>query len=193
LETTAEFTIHSKKEFCLGTIFMSRFSIFLKDKAFWIILFLSAWTFSNGLPVVALSQELNQPSEISDEELRKFANVKHMTFVYLEAKTGELKKRVLTDPVLSGGARYNEIKAVWGDSSKEEKVKLTDEERNAFRSIGNFQDSLQQTVITYQLSLIKNERMLGEATYLRIVAALRKDPALIEKLNKLSKVLEAER
>jgi hypothetical protein len=193
LEIKAQITPRTKKELCFGLIFYLSFSNFLKDKVFWIILIVIAWTFSMGFPVVALSQEMNPPSEISDEELRKFANVKRMTLVYLEAKTADLKKRILADQVLSGGARYNEIKAVWGDSSKEEKVNLTDEERSAFRSIGNFQDSLQQTVLAYQISLIKNERMLGEASYLRILAALRKDPALTEKLNKLSKSLEVER
>lgn len=193
METKGQIAVLSKKEFCLGSIFGLSFPTFLKGKAFLIILFLSAWTLSFGLPLVVLSQELNPLTEISDDELRKFAAVKQMTLTYLESKTGELKKRVLTDNTLSSGARYNEIKAVWGDSSKEEKVNLTEEERAAFRSIVNFQDSLQQTVLAYQISLIKNEKILGEATYFRIVAALKKDPVLNEKLIQLIKSPEVKR
>jgi hypothetical protein len=193
LKVRGQNPVQSKKDFCIDSIFLLRLTAFLKVKPLWTILFFGGWTLFFGLPFRALSQELNPPTEISDDELKKFATVKLMTLAYLESKTGELKKRILSENAISGGARYNEIKAAWGDSSKEQKVNLTEEERAAFRSIVNFQDSLQQTVLSYQVALIKNEKVLGEALYLRVVEALNQDQVLKEKLDQLIETLEVNR
>jgi hypothetical protein len=156
-------------------------------------IFLMFFAFYGGLSLAAVSQDLEQPKAISDDELKKFALVSVMTSDYLEKKTGELKQMILSQKEIYSGARYNEIKRVWGNASKEQAIKLTEEERLAFRSVSNVQDSLQQSILSYQVGLIKNEKVLGESTYLRITEALQQDPVLKEKLDALVKSLETKK
>lgn len=138
-----------------------------------------------GLSLVTFAQEEVAQNEVTDEELKKFANVEVLTVKYVENKTEELKNMILNNEVIADGARYNEIKAAWGNSAKEGEIKLTEEERGAYKAIKDFQDSLQQTVVDYKTELIKNEEVLGVSTYNKVNTAIKANPVLKEKLDQL--------
>jgi len=138
-----------------------------------------------GLSIAAFAQEESAQNEVTDEDLKKFANVEVLTVEYVENKTEELKNMILNNEVIAGGARYNEIKAAWGNSAKEEEIKLTEEERGAYKAIKDFQDSLQQSVVEYKTELIKNEEVLGVSIYNKVNTAIKANPVLKEKLDQM--------
>lgn len=138
-----------------------------------------------GVSLKTFAQEETVQNEVSDEDLKKFAKVEAMTVEYVENKTEELKNMILNNEVIAGGARYNEIKAAWGNSAKEEEIKLTEEERSAYKVIKDFQDSLQQSVVEYKTELIKNDEVLGVSIYNKVNTAVKANPAMKEKLDQL--------
>lgn len=138
-----------------------------------------------GLSLAAFAQEESAQNEVTDEDLKKFANVEVLTVEYVENKTEELKNMILNNEVIAGWARYNEIKAAWGNSAKEEEIKLTEEERGAYKAIKDFQDSLQQSVVEYKTELIKNEEVLGVSIYNKVNTAIKANPVLKEKLDQM--------
>ncbi len=146
----------------------------------WMFLFLFG-----GLSLAAFAQEAAVEEEVTDEELKKFANVEFMTSEFVEKKTDELKDMILNNEVIDGGARYNEIKAAWGDAAKEAEIKLTDEERAAYKAIKDFQDSLQESVVEYKTELIKDDNVLGVSIYNKVNGAIKEDPAMKEKLDQM--------
>lgn len=135
-----------------------------------------------GYSLFSVAQEAE---EVTDEDLAKFAKVEVMTSQYVEDKTEELKNMIINNEVIDGGARYNEIKAAWGDAAKEAEIELTDEERAAYKAIKDFQDSLQQSVVDYKTELIKDDEVLGVSIYNKVNGAIKEDPALKEKLDQM--------
>ena len=138
-----------------------------------------------GVSLGSFAQQETVQSEVTDEDLKKFATVEAMTVEYVEKKTEELKNMILNNEVIAGGARYNEIKAVWGNAAKEEEIKLTEEERTAYKAIKDFQDSLQQSVVDYKTELIKNDEVLGVSIYNKVNTAVKANPAMKEKLDQM--------
>ena len=138
-----------------------------------------------GVSLGSFAQQETVQSEVTDEDLKKFATVEAMTVEYVEKKTEELKNMILNNEVIAGGARYNEIKAVWGNAAKEEEIKLTEEERTAYKAIKDFQDSLQQSVVNYKTELIKNDEVLGVSIYNKVNTAVKANPAMKEKLDQM--------
>lgn len=138
-----------------------------------------------GMGVGTFAQEAPPQNEVTDDDLKKFATVEVMTVQFVEKKTEELKNMIVNNEVIAGGARYNEIKAAWGNTAKEEEIKLTDEERGAFKAIKEFQDSLQQSVVTYKTELIKNDEILGASIYNKVNSAIKANPVLKEKLDQM--------
>lgn len=152
----------------------------------WMFMFLFG-----GLSLAAFAQEAAVEEEVTDEDLKKFANVEVMTSEYVEQKTEELKDMILNNEVIDGGARYNEIKAAWGDAAKETEIKLTEEERAAYKAIKDFQDSLQESVVEYKTELIKDDAVLGVSTYNKVNGAIKEDPAMKEKLDQMVAEMKA--
>ena len=138
-----------------------------------------------GVSLGSFAQQETVQSEVTDEDLKKFATVEAMTVEYVEKKTEELKNMILNNEVIEGGARYNEIKAAWGNAAKEEEIKLTEEERTAYKAIKDFQDSLQQSVVNYKTELIKNDEVLGVSIYNKVNTAVKANPAMKEKLDQM--------
>jgi hypothetical protein len=120
---------------------------------------------------------------VTDEELAKFANVEVMTSNYVDVKTEELRNMILNNENIKGGARYNEIKAAWGDEAKMVEANVTEVEKTAFQAIQDFQDSLQESVKEYKTELIMDETILGAGTYNKVNGAIKEDPALKERLD----------
>jgi hypothetical protein len=137
-----------------------------------------------GMSLAGFAQETAEEA-VTDEDLKKFATVEVMTSEFVEKKTEELKDMILNNEVIDGGARYNEIKAAWGDTAKETAINLTDSERAAYTAIKEFQDSLQKIVVEYKTELIKDDAVLGISTYNKVNGAIKEDPALKEKLDQL--------
>ncbi|MDN3203594.1 hypothetical protein [Algoriphagus sediminis] len=135
---------------------------------------------------VGLASYAQEAAEaVTDEDLQKYANVEVMTSNYVDAKTEELRNMILNNEVIDGGARYNEIKAAWGDEAKMAEANVTEEEKAAFQAVKDFQDALQGSVKDYKTELIMDDEILGAGTYNKVLAATKDDPAVKEKLDKM--------
>jgi hypothetical protein len=146
--------------------------------AFWVVLLLFL------LPVSGVfAQEELQPIELTEADWTKFATVEVMTSAMVAKKTKELKTWVRNKEGLGGGARFNEIKAVWGNGEKEGSIGLSDTERIAYTECLDYQASLQKEIVAYQVDLIGDEKVLGLKLYERIAALVAEDPMLKEKLD----------
>ena len=129
--------------------------------------------------------------EVTDEELTKFAHMEVMTEMFAAEKTEEFKAMILENEIFQGGARYNEIKAAWGDEAKMAEAEITEEEKAAYQAVQDFQSSLQDVLKEYKTDLIMNDSILGVSTYNKVNGAIKEDPALKEKLDSLEKELKA--
>jgi hypothetical protein len=150
----------------------------LRGMFFWMVLLLFL------LPVAGVfAQEEIEPVPLTDADWTKFATVEVMTSAMVSKKTKELKTWVRNKEGLGGGARFNEIKAVWGNAAKEGSIGLTEVERKAYTECLDYQSSLQKEVIAYQVELIQDEKLLGTELYERIATLVDEDPMLKEKLD----------
>lgn len=143
------------------------------------------WVLFVGLRLIGIAQEVIVEEMITDDDLKKFAKVEAMTAEFLQEKTDELKKMILANEEIKGGARFNEIKAAWGDDSKMAKAQVSAMEITAYEQILNFQGSLQKAVLDYKTELIKDDKVLGIVLYNKVNSAVEEDPALKEKLDQL--------
>lgn len=136
------------------------------------------------------AQDVVVEEAITDEEMTKFANVEVLTSDFVEGKNKELVDMITNNEVLGGGARYNEIKAAWGDEAKMTAINVTPEEKEAYQGILDFMTSMKQVVVEFKTELIKNDSILGIATYNKVNKAIKEDPATKEKMNSLINVLK---
>ncbi len=141
-----------------------------------------------GLSVYA--QEVVVQEAVTEEEMTKFAKVEVMTSDFVEGKNKELVDMITNNAVLGGGARYNEIKAAWGDEAKMTAINVTPEEKVAYQGILDFMASMKQVVVEYKTGLIKNDTILGIATYNKVNKPIKEDPAAKEKMDSLINVLK---
>ncbi|MEB2775409.1 hypothetical protein SYJ56_08825 [Algoriphagus sp. D3-2-R+10] len=129
--------------------------------------------------------------EVTTEELTKFANMEVEFENFLNSRTEKMKSMILDNEIFQGGARYNEIKAAWGDEAKMTEAKVTPEEIAAYEEVQAFQDSQQDVLKEYKTDLIMNDSILGASTYNKVNGATKEDPALKEKLDSLIAELKA--
>ncbi len=141
--------------------------------------------------ILGLAAQAQDVEAVTDEELAKFANVEVMTSNYVDEKTEVLRNMILNNEKIDGGARYNEIKAAWGDEAKMAEAKVTEEEKAAFQAVQDFQDSLQESVKEYKTALIMDDAILGAGTYNKVNGAIKDDPALKAKLDGLIEAQKA--
>ncbi len=142
------------------------------------------------LGLSAYAQEVVVEEAVTEEEMTKFAKVEVMTSDFVEGKNKELVDMITNNAVLGGGARYNEIKAAWGDEAKMTAINVTPEEKVAYQGILDFMTSMKQVVVEYKTGLIKNDTILGIATYNKVNKAIKEDPAAKEKMDSLINVLK---
>jgi len=147
-----------------------------------IILFGSLFAF---LGFSAYAQEVAVADSVTIEEMTKFAKVEVMTADFVEGKNKELVEMITNNEVIGGGARYNEIKAAWGDETKLAAINVTPEEKVAYQGILDFMTSMKEVVVGYKTDLIKNDSILGIATYNKVNKAIKEDPAMKEKMDLL--------
>lgn len=55
---------------------------------------------------------------LTDADWTKYAQIEVMTSKFMADKTKELKEWISAKEGLGGGARYNQIKGVWGNAKK---------------------------------------------------------------------------
>lgn len=141
------------------------------------------------LGLTAFAQEADE--QVTDEDLKKYATVEVMTSNFVDSKTEELRNMILNNEKIDGGARYNEIKAAWGDEAKMTEANITEEEKVAFQAVKDFQDSLQESVKEYKTELIMDDEILGAGTYNKVLAATKADPSVKEKLDSMIEEMKA--
>jgi len=137
----------------------------------------------------AFAQEADE--KVTDEDLKKYATVEVMTSSFVDSKTEELRNMILNNEKIDGGARYNEIKAAWGDEAKMTEAEITEEEKMAFQAVKDFQDSLQESVKEYKTELIMDDEILGAGLYNKVLAATKADPSVKEKLDSMIEEMKA--
>ena len=147
-----------------------QFRIFLVALLFW------------SLTQEAVAQVDTTQVVLTEADWTKYAQIEVKTSKYMADKTKELKEWISTKEGLGGGARYNQIKGVWGNTKKEMAIGLTEKERLAYEEALVFQNSLQKMVIGFQADLIRDEKVLGLKIFEQISKAIQDDPVLKEKL-----------
>lgn len=128
------------------------------------------------------SQEVKPEIVLTEADWKKYAQIEVLTSTFLTQKEVELKTWVKAKEELGGGARFNQIKSVWGNAKKETGIELTEKERAAYQQYLGVQDSLQKMVVTYQAGLIRDEKVLGLELFEQLSKIIRDDPAQKEKL-----------
>lgn len=128
------------------------------------------------------SQEVKPEIVLTDADWTKYAQVELLTSIFLTQKEEELKSWVKAKEELGGGARFNQIKGVWGNSKKEISLGLTEKERAAYQEYLSVQEASQKMVTSYQADLIRDEKVLGLELYEQLSKAIRDNPSLKEKL-----------
>ena len=128
------------------------------------------------------SQEVKPEIVLTDADWTKYAQVELLTSIFLTQKEEELKSWVKAKEELGGGARFNQIKGVWGNSKKEISLGLTEKERAAYQEYLSIQEASQKMVTSYQADLIRDEKVLGLELYELLSKAIRDNPSLKEKL-----------
>lgn len=153
--------------------------------------FLLAFLFMGIMNVKSIAQEATE--EVTEEEILKFATMEESVANFLAEKQEELVEMIKGDSTLGGAARYNEIKAAWGNEDKLAEINITEEETAAFQKIQDFMDSLGESVKNYKVDFIKDSEKLGAGTYNKIMKAKSADPSLNEKINSLISELKEKR
>lgn len=131
--------------------------------------------------------------EITDEEIAKFAAMEDSVMAFYEQKNVELVAMIKENEVIDGAGRYNEIKGAWEDEAKLAEIEITDEEKAAYDSILEFMGSLSTEVREMKIGLIKNDDVLGIATYNKVNKAMKANPEVKEKVDSVMVELKEKR
>lgn len=150
---------------------------------FILILFLIAFSLRS------FAQEVISLDSISEGDLIKFSLVKIKTADFLEEKNKELKALILNDIRFEGGARFNQINAVWGNEGKMKIALVTSDEEIAYRQTLDLIDEMRRLVLEYKTDLIRNDSVLGIILYNKVIHAVRKDPGMKERVDLLIRSL----
>ena len=128
-----------------------------------------------GLMATSLST-IAQDSEITDEELQKYATIMNQIDVLklnLKTKTNEMVKG---NELMNGGRRYKELKAANGEEEKLAEMEATEEEIAAYNSIEESITAMKVELKTNYTALIKED--LGAGTYNKVKKGLAASPEL---------------
>lgn len=143
------------------------------------------------LSVNAFAQEVGE--EITEEELMRFATMEDSVMVFFEQKNDELMDMIRNHEDIGGAARYNEIRAAWGDSDKLDEIEITEEEKKAYGDIQEYMGTLSDEVREFKIELIKNEEVLGISTFNKVNNAMKENPEIKEKVDSLQAELKEQR
>lgn len=127
----------------------------------------------------------DEGDEVTEEEMQKFAAMEANFNSYIQVKQDSLVEMIKTDEELGGAARYNEIKAAWGDEEKLAEINITEEEKGAFQSIQDYVDNLGKDASQYKKDMIMDNEVLGAATYNKVMKAMSEDPSIKDKVDSM--------
>lgn len=138
-----------------------------------------------GLMSVQVNAQ-EESEEVTEEEMMKFAAMEANFLGFMAGKQAEVEEMIKTNEIIGeGGARYNEIKAAWGNEEKLAEIKITDEERAEFQRIQDFIASLGDVAREYKTDLIMDAEVLGAATYNKVNKAMKENPEVKAKIDSL--------
>lgn len=127
-----------------------------------------------------------ESNEVTEEELIKFAAMEANFLGFMAGKQTEVEEMIKTNEIIGeGGARYNEIKAAWGNEEKLAEIEITDEEKAEYQRIQDFIASLGDVARKYKTDLIMDTEVLGAATYNKVNKAMKENPAIKAKVDTL--------
>jgi len=130
--------------------------------------------------------------EVTEEELMKFAAMEDSVTAFYEMRNEEIFEMIKNHEVIEP-ARYNEIKAAWGNDAELEKISITTEERDAYQAILDSIDAVKKEVTELKVSLIKDDEILGVPTYNKVNKAYKENPEIKEKVDSLTAELKEKR
>lgn len=145
-------------------------------------LLVTAFLLLGILNVQGFAQEAE---ELTEEEITKYAAMEAKVQTFIEEKQTTMETMIKENEVIGGGARYNELKAAWGNEEKLTEISATEEEKAAYTEIQNYIDSIGDEVKEYMTGLIMDKEVLGAATYNKVRKAMSADPSVKEKIDAL--------
>jgi hypothetical protein len=145
-------------------------------------LLVSAFLLLGILNVHGFAQEAE---ELTEEEITKYAAMEAKVQTFIEEKQTTMETMIKENEVIGGGARYNELKAAWGNEEKLTEISATEEEKAAYTEIQNYIDSIGDEVKEYMTGMIMDKEVLGAATYNKVRKAISADPSVKEKIDAL--------
>jgi FMN phosphatase YigB (HAD superfamily) len=154
-------------------------------------LFVSAFLMLSFVSVTVFAQE--ESEVVTDEEIAKFAVMEDSVMAFYEKKNEELIDMIRNNEVIEGAGRYNEIKAAWDDEEKLAEIEITEDEKAAYEEILVFMGSLGDEVRELKIELIKNDDILGVATFNKVNKAIKENPEVKEKVESLQAELKEKR
>ena len=145
-------------------------------------LLVSAFLLLGILNVQGFAQEAE---ELTEEEIAKYAAMEAKVQTFIQEKQSTMEEMIKENEVIGGGARYNELKAAWGNEEKLTEISATEEEKAAYTEIQNYIDSIGDEVKEYMTGMIMDKEVLGAATYNKVRKAMSADPSVKEKIDAL--------
>lgn len=130
--------------------------------------------------------------EITEEELMKFAAMEDSVTAFYEMKNEEIFDMIKNHEVIEP-ARYNEIKAAWGNDTELDNISITTEERDAYQAILDSIEAVKQEVTELKVNLIKDDEVLGVPIYNKVNKAYKENPEVKEKVDSLTAELKEKR
>jgi len=154
-------------------------------------LFVSAFLMLCFVSVGVFAQE--ETEVVTDEEIEKFAAMEDSVMAFYEKKNVEMIEMIKNNEVIDGASRYNDIKAAWENEEKMAEIEITDEEKAAYEEILSFMGSLGDEVRELKIGLIKNDEILGVATFNKVNKAMKENPEVKEKVEATQAALKEKR
>jgi hypothetical protein len=137
------------------------------------------------LGILSVQSYAQEAEELTEEEMVKYATMEAKVQAFIQEKQSTMEEMIKENEVIGGGARYNELKAAWGNEEKLSEIEATEEEKAAYNEIQNYIDSIGDEVKEYMTGLIKDQEVLGVATYNKVRRAMGADPSVKEKIDAL--------
>ncbi|AFL85200.1 hypothetical protein Belba_2655 [Belliella baltica DSM 15883] len=146
--------------------------------------FVLAFLLLGLMSVQVNAQEVSE--EVTEEEMMKFAAMEANFLEFMAGKQAEVEEMIKTNEIIGeGGARYNEIKAAWGNEEKLAEIEITEEETAEYQRIQDFIASLGDVAREYKTDLIMDAEVLGAATYNKVNKAMKENPEVKAKVDSL--------
>lgn len=137
------------------------------------------------LGIISVQSYAQEAEELTEEEIVKYATMEAKVQGFIQEKQSTMEEMIKENEVIGGGARYNELKAAWGNEEKLSEIEATEEEKAAYAEIQNYIDSIGDEVKEFMTGLIKDQEVLGVATYNKVRRAMSADPSVKEKIDTL--------